>query len=401
MNFILKNRHWVLYLVVFTLPMYMRVNNILLAAFIALGILNILFVTKKLNWNVVARSWPVMVFFLLAVAGSFYDTTFSNGFKLLERYWAFLLVPLVLLAEKDYYKEKRDGIFLALAWGSAATLLICYGNLIYEMVARQEPLEYFFRWRHIGYQFTAVADTDPTYLGLFIVTSIIFLFQYKRMNVNVKFAVMVFLLFGLFQLASRISLFLAVLFVVVLLFGNARKHLRQTLLLMVVIAVGVLVYNRLGSDYVKDRLFTIETMLDDKRFQRWEASYEIFVENPFIGVGFSKIESVRDEKYIKYGFEIAARKDLNAHNQFLELLSRNGFIGGFVYVCSIGFLLLLSIYKRDFLFTLIFFVFIVANLTESTLVRIKGIEYFAIFASLFLCGIDHKNRSTSENIHHP
>lgn len=332
-----------------------------------------------------------MIFFVLAVVGAFYDTTFSNGIKLLEKYWTFLLVPIVILAGKEFYHEKRNGIFLALVWGSVATLVICYGNLIYEMIARNEPITYFFRWRHIGHQFTEIADTHPTYLGLFIATSIIFLFQNKSLNDSIKLPLMVFLLFGLFQLASRMALFLVILFMVALMLKNAKKNWGQLLLLVLGVIAGIVVLNKVGSKYVKDRLFTVETVLNDKRFQRWEASYEIFNENPFWGVGFSKIESIRHEKYVQYGFEVAARKDLNAHNQLLELLSRNGVIGGFVYVCSLGFLLLLSVYRRDYLFTFIFIAFILANFTESTLVRIKGIEFFAVFASLFLCQLDQKN----------
>lgn len=391
MRTILNNRHWLLYLVVFTLPMYMRLNNYLLGLFIIVGLLNIFLFAKNFNRSVLLRGWPILIFFVLAVVGAFYDTTFSNGIKLLEKYWTFLLVPIVILAGKEFYHEKRNGIFLALVWGSVATLVICYGNLIYEMIARNEPITYFFRWRHIGHQFTEIADTHPTYLGLFIATSIIFLFQNKSLNDSIKLPLMVFLLFGLFQLASRMALFLVILFMVALMLKNAKKNWGQLLLLVLGVIAGIVVLNKVGSKYVKDRLFTVETVLNDKRFQRWEASYEIFNENPFWGVGFSKIESIRHEKYVQYGFEVAARKDLNAHNQLLELLSRNGVIGGFVYVCSLGFLLLLSVYRRDYLFTFIFIAFILANFTESTLVRIKGIEFFAVFASLFLCQLDQKN----------
>lgn len=390
LDIILEKRHWLLYSAVFTLPMYMRLNNYLLGIFIAVSLLVALFNARKGLKDAFRIGWPSHIFFVLAIAGAFYGTTFLGGVKLLERYWAFLVVPLAILSDKELYREKRDGVFLSLAWGCAATLILCYGNLLYEMIARNEPITYFFRWRHIGHQFTEVADTHPTYLGLFIVVSIVFLFRHK-INTDIKYPLMVFLLFGLFQLASRMALFLTIAFLVILVVMNVKKQWGQLLLLVLGITAGVVIFNRMGSKYVKDRLFSIEAIKNDKRFQRWEASYEIFKENPFFGVGFANIESVRDEKYIKYGFEIAARKDLNAHNQLLEYLSRNGVIGGFVYVCTLVYLLLVSVYRRDFLFTFVFFVFILANLTESMMVRIKGIEFFAIFTALFLCGYIVKN----------
>ena len=119
--------------------------------------------------------------------------------------------------------------------------------------------------------------------------------------------------------------------------------------------------------------------------ERWQVSYEIFKENPFTGVGFKKVRELRREKYLEKNYPLSAESDFNAHNQLLEYLSTNGAIGGFVYVVSMTFLLLMSIVRRDSLFTFIFLIFILANLTESTMVRIKGIEFFAVFTTIFMC----------------
>lgn len=142
-----------------------------------------------------------------------------------------------------------------------------------------------------------------------------------------------------------------------------------------------------GSYYMKSSMFSVDAVLDEKRIERWEVSYDIFREYPVLGVGFANIEQVRKEKYLDGDYSLAAENDLNAHNQFLEYLSVNGAIGGMVYVICVGFLFLLSIYKRDHLFTFVLFAFIIANLTESMMVRIKGIEYYAIFGTLFLCSL--------------
>ena len=129
-------------------------------------------------------------------------------------------------------------------------------------------------------------------------------------------------------------------------------------------------------------MFSVDSVLDKKRIERWEVSYQIFKQEPLLGVGFERIEQIRKEKYSLGGYDLAKENDLNAHNQFFEYLSVNGAVGGFVYVISLGFLFLMSSYTKDHLFSFIFFVFILANLTESMMVRIQGIAYFAIFASL-------------------
>lgn len=388
-------------LVVFTLPMYIRLNNILLGVYIALGIIAILMNPKPNYLKNVSRFWPVFIFFILAAIGAFYGTELTNGFKYLERYWSFLLVPLILSTEEHTDLHKRNQLFKSLALGCVATLLICYGNLIYEMIRGNEPLNYFFRWRHVGLEFTKIADTHPTYLGLFTVTSIVFLVEQRKEQGFLKYATVLFLLLGLFQLASRMVLSILLISLVYLLVRNAYKYRTQVGVILLGLIICIFFLKRLASDYVQQRLFSKEAFFEDKRLARWEASYQIFLENPVCGVGLANIEQARNDKYMELGFEQAAKSDLNAHNQFLEFLSRNGAIGGLVYICSFGFLLVLGIKRKDVLFTFIFFAFILINFTESTMIRIKGIEFFAVFTSLFLYGLEPPKNKNNENLHYP
>jgi O-antigen ligase len=363
----------------------MQLNNILLGIFLAIGILNIVLKIKTYPWQHFFSSWPILLFFIAAITGAFYDSDFFTGIKLLEKYWALLLIPLVILGDRKTYYDKRNKIFLFLALGCVVTLIICYANLAYGMVNENETLNSFFRWKHTGIQFTQIADTHPVYLGLFTVTSIVFIFQSKITQIGIKYLILIFLSFGLFQIASKMALILFLFFVLHVIFKNVKKDSHIIIILILGLLLSSLVIYKQRSNEKTEQLFSVESFVGDKKLKRWNASYDIFKENPFLGVGFSKIESIRNEKYISYGFELAARNDLNAHNQFLEMLSRNGFIGGFVFVIALGFLLLLSLYKKDHLFIVIFIFFILANMTESIMVRIKGIEFFAIFTALFLC----------------
>ncbi len=398
MNHLEKYTYMLLYLAVFTLPMYMVLNNILLGAFIFVGL-----ITAIVPWNKrklrtdVYKAWPVLVFFLLAVIASFHNIN-SQPFKFLEKYWSLLLLPLVFFSNQEGVMLRRRGIFMSLMWGCTATLALCYGNMVWEMVAGAEPLSYMFRWRHIGQQFTDFADTHPTYLGLFIVTSILFLLQDKGFSKRVKFLLFMFLLVGLFQLSSRMVLLLFGLF---LIFFSAKKFMEdrwQVLVLVMGMSLFAGVFMFYGSSYLEKRLFSSDNVLGDKRIERWSISYEIFKEHPWLGVGYANVKPLRKAKYIENNFPIASELEFNAHNQFLEYLNSNGVFGGVLYLGSLIYLLMASIQRRDTLFTFIFFAFIIANLTESMMVRIKGIEYFAIFATLFLCGEGSKEEDSNEHI---
>jgi len=363
----------------------MRINNVLLGIFILVSFVDSVFYSRTMRLkNILFIAWPVVVLFVLSVIASFYNWE-PGGYKFLEKYWSLLLVPLVVLSDQIGFNQRRRNIFLSLVWGCVATVAICYGNLIWEMVAGGEPVNYFFRWRHIGHQFTEIADTHPTYLGLFVVTSILFLIQDKSMLLSIKYPIFLFLILGLFQLASRMAILLFILIFLFVVINRIKHYRHQIILLILGFITFTALFVILGSPYMKDRMFSIEAITDDKRVQRWQVSYQIFKENPYLGVGYANVKQLRKEKYIENDFTLAATSELNAHNQFLEYLSTNGALGGLIFVVSLGYLLLLSIIRRDHLFTFIFFAFILANITESMMVRIKGIEFFAIFTSLFLC----------------
>lgn len=380
-----KYKHWIFYMVVFTLPMFTRLNNTLLILFIVLGLVEIVIMKNRIGIsNFLFKSWPVIVFFGLSLLASF--RTFDlQALKFLENHWSLLFIPFVMLTNAHGYHSKRRELFIALLTGTTLTLLICNVNHVLEMISNKIAFVNWFNQEYFGHEFTQIADTHPIYLGLFVITSILFLIQDTKLKKWVKILLLTILLAGLFQLMSKVTLLLFVLFLLYVGVVSLKKYKQQSMVLIMGLAICAFVLFVFGKDYMKNQMFFVDTIIDEKRIERWEVSYEIFREHPFIGVGYGKIDQIRKEKYIEGDYPLAAANDLNAHNQFLEYLSIDGAIGGFAYAISLVFLFLLSVQRRDHLFTFVFFAFILANLTESMMVRIKGIEYFAIFASLFLC----------------
>lgn len=366
----------------------MRLNNVLLGIFIVLSLIDIIFVSKKLDFKkYLTYGWPVIGFFALSVLASYRSLEIDN-IKYLETHWSLLFVPLLMLSENELYLSNRRGIFMSLLWGCLATLVICYANLALEIVESGKLLKDWFQDHYFAHSFTAIADTHPAYLSLFLVTSILFLIQDRQLRKTLRYTLLLFFLFGLFQLASKMALLLFVLFLFYIAVRNIKHYKQQLIVLVFGVTLCTSFFWAFENYYMQSRMLSVDAIFDNKRAQRWEVSYQIFKENPFIGVGYHTIEDVRKEKYQEGGYSLAAANELNAHNQFLEYLSINGAIGGFVYAIALAFLFLLSIYKRDHLFTFIFFAFFLANLTESMMVRIKGIEYYAIFGTLFLCSLD-------------
>lgn len=377
----------ILFLVLFTLPMFTQINNILLGLYI---IITLLVGNYFENYKSIKQNWikglPVFFFFILAIIAAFNQPD-ANPFKHLEKYLSFLLIPLAFIAQKNFYKNNNDTIFFGLLYGCVATLLLCFGNVIYEIVLNNEPHSYFYRWRHLGNQFTAIADTHPAYLGLFIMVSTLFIFQTKKIRTYLKITILLIFTLGMLQLVSRLALFIYLIILFIEIWnglGIQSKVFRILSISLSAFAVLILLF---GSEYYKKRIFSTESLKQDNRFERLIVSYEMFKENPILGVGFSKRDSIRVQKYHKMNFKTAADRNYNAHNQFMESLSTNGLIGGLMYLMVLGFLIVKSFQQKEYLFSAIFLIFIIVNLTESMLVRIKGIEFFAIFASLFLTSL--------------
>ena len=382
-----KFKPWLFYLVVFTLPMYTKINNVLLVLYVVIDLIELVLKKERhKNFKYLVSGWPIMAFFGLSLLAAFrsFDT---QVFKLLENHWSLLFIPIVMLTNKKEYTQRRHGIFLALSVGTIVTLLICNVNHVMEMLSENIAFRSWFNGEYFGQHFTAIADSQPAYLSLFVVTSILFLIQNEKISTAPKFVLLTVLLVGLFQLTSKIALVLFLLFLLYMVSYNLKIRKQQSIGLISGVFLFAIIIFMFGAKYMKGQMFFVDSLLDEKRIERWEVSYEIFREHPFIGVGYQEIESIRNEKYVRGNYSLAAANDLNAHNQFLEYLSIDGAVGGFVYAVALGFLFLLSVEKRDHLFTLVFFAFFLANLTESMMVRIKGIEYFAIFGTLFLCAI--------------
>ncbi|MEZ4778116.1 MAG: O-antigen ligase family protein [Flavobacteriaceae bacterium] len=373
-----------LYVVLFTLPMFIKLNNIFLVVFFALFLMEGDFINK---WKNLKKNYvlfiPLFSIFLLAVFASLNPIEAWN-IKYLEKYWVLLLIPITLFSVEETYQAHWRNLFTALLWGCVATLIICYANVFYEMILGNEPLHYFWRWRHLNHEFTEIADTHPAYLGLFIVVSIAFILLESSQKKWIKRGVLIFLILGLIQLASRTALISLIVVLFALLAPKLKSHKKEIIIGVGLFSIVGLLFFNSASSFLKERLISIENFENDQRFSRYKISFEIFKEHPIFGIGFAHKDEARIHKYIESDFMIAALEKYNAHNQILEYLSVNGLIGGVSYVLVFAYLFYLAWQKKQFFFLWVLMLFFIANLTESMLVRIKGIEFFAIIVSLLL-----------------
>lgn len=376
----------------FTLPSSMRANNYLLSAFLIIGLLRyIRSGTYRHLGSHLKSSWPVWGLCLLAIQATVIGFEGSYSMKYLEKFISALVIP-VLFAAKIQKIPSIDRLLQALLLGSLTALTICYFNAFYEMIVGGEPFSYLFRWRHLGHKFTAVADTHPAYLGFFIVVSTYYLLLRSEWKMIYKGLIFVFFIAGLLQLSARLSLGMFGL-VVLLFLGEQWKSRRLDWRLLAAAFLPFALFLALGSEYLTERIFRLSSYFKDERFARLDVSFELFKEYPLTGVGYGAIQEMRMERYLELGYETAYKLKYNAHNQFVEYLSMNGIIGGAFYIAAFFFLFRHCFRKKLNVYLVLLGLFFLFNLTESTMVRIKGLEFYVLVASLAL--------SSSTNITKP
>lgn len=378
-------RLFFLYSTLLTLPIFTKLNNYLLGAYIIIGLIQILVsADQRSKIKGLGVAWPILGFFLLALFACIRSFEMES-LKSLERFWSLFLIPVVVISDaENMYKKKRQ-IFLALMYGTLAAFLLGFGNVIYRMVQNGDALAMIYSAPYIGFNFTQFIDSHPAYLGLFALVSMVFLLGDRQMPKKEKIPHILLLLLGLVQLAGRTALLVLLVFLVILIVFYVKRFRWQAVMLFGGVVLISTIFIRYGSPQMTKMIFSIEANSDEYRQDRWQVSYDIFKENPIWGVGYTKVRELRNDLYRERGITLQTPGDYNTHNQFLEYLSTNGAIGGFIYVIAMAYLLLASLKYKDLLYVFLFGAFVVSNMTESMLVRIKGIEFFAIFASLFLC----------------
>ena len=130
---------------------------------------------------------------------------------------------------------------------------------------------------------------------------------------------------------------------------------------------------------------------DSDRAENWESIFRLPIKNLLFGVGtgdeLDEIQKVRNHK----GWAWAYRQNANMHNQYIEVLLRNGIFGLTIFL-----LILIKLWKRlkkynDFRYLSFLLLTTISFITESMLERQWGVVYFVFFSSVFIFAYKDKS----------
>lgn len=248
------------------------------------------------------------------------------------------------------------------------------------------------------------SKTIPTYFkndhirfGMAVVMAIVICFYFFKTEKNLfakwaSFSLIIFFIIYLHILVSKtalISLYLFLLYQVILLFKNNKKL--GLLVLCVIALTPVLMYN--FSTTFKHKISYIQYTLvelrnknlqmnisDEGRIISYQTAWKCIKENFLFGVGLGDTQKAMSQKYDEE--KIVSDKNLMPHNQFLYIFLSGGLIA-FLYF-------LLMVYKTYHLFnhkrillTSFLIVMIMPLLVEAFFATQYGIGIYLIFLLMF------------------
>jgi O-antigen ligase len=375
-------------LAAFSIVLPIRFNSIV--SILALVIYGVLFFKAKLDWRPLVRSWLCVLVaghFAVLLIGLTYTPDLNAGLAIIERYsFALLCVALV-------YSMGRLGVTLfqvlsAFALGVAVVVLYGFFYAIFVMGPSERAL--VFEAGHVN--FSNIVKIHPTYLGMYLIFIFFVVLEYARLNqrqltAGLKWSILIILVaivMVVVFLRSQINLLVFPLLLVIYTIVMMRK--RAALITLLLFTSGFLIYladsERVSS--VLDRYGKNVSTALEHRILIWQAAVEAFRSAPFFGAGTGGAQTNLNLQYVESGFTEGVEQSYNAHNQYLQILVRNGLLEFVVFVSFLAYCFYKSLEQVNYSFLIFIILFILTMMAESCLSVQKGIMFFYFFASAFI-----------------
>src|SRR6056297_3660102 len=340
----------------------------LIYASIALGILMIctlLFSEKKDFKNLIEphKVYVIATYFLFVCAGLLYTSNMQVGLDRMLRQLPLLLLPICVVLLNMDQREKQ-----------AVKRLFVYSCLVLCVLSLTTLL---YNYINIAYVFLLFGAFSKFFKKIVSIVFFIVIFLF-----GVRIGILTFCLVSFVFLMRNI--------------GRLLKIKNIIGVLLIAVLVGSLLY---ASPYAKDKyydtLFRIGLVDDENiteigkeyhkinlRQSLWSSAVALIKEKPLFGHGTAGEVKLLKDKYIAQGLK--NRDELNSHNQYLTTALQHGIVGLVFLMMAISCGFFYAFKRRKIDNFLVLAIFAIGFITESYLLRQKGILVFGIFLSMFL-----------------
>ena len=358
---------------------------------------------KTISFNNKILFGLFILFYLWQVIGMIYSDNPHGGWRNIELHLSLLVFPLVLILPGQMIRDRVKILLRIFSIGTLFYLIFCLGYALYksmtlkngQWIFNPHPVEY--AWLNYFYGSLLSVFQHPSYLSMyaafsaFIAAEFYFDKTIKRINRICWLLISLCLLIFIYLLSSRaeiLSMFLAL--PVYLLYKFKIRSLKKIAGFFIVIAL-VCYFILLPVFKANPRFnlyFTEESkkelshkILNESRLGIWKSSRNIISENFFFGVGTGDIQDELNRQYTLAG-DVDLKSNLNAHNQYLEVLLENGFIGLLLFLSVFGMMFYIAVKEGNIIYLMFLIIVFISFLFETMLNRLAGVSFYSLFAFL-------------------
>ena len=398
-------------LMAFFLPLHIGLSNLCLILFFV-GSGYFLFIKKEyVKRKPSLLIYTLLPFFLLYVIGVFYSDPPFIGTKVMGRTIAFLLCPLLLLFYSQTMLQRvKTSLFNGIVAGSIISIGILLVNTLLNYFATRpflkfddEILNYYYTYHY----FTEPFDMYPTYLGSYVLFSLVLLFhnlfKNNQSNKLLTWAGIVFLSIGVLFINARIIFLLYGLVVISAVVVGAIRSFKQkryvllSLSLVFMVAIGFFGARALSNTFIFSRLtnelkweltdqvntsYNTKEIAADSRIARWDAALQAISERPIFGYGTYTEKETLANFYLKNNLMVSYNNRYDAHNLYLSFAVEYGIVGLALFLFFLISNLLFAIRARDLEFFFLFFMIAAISCFESYLQNNAAITFVALFGTV-------------------
>jgi O-antigen ligase len=381
-----------------TIPLSVSLNNIAVGLLIIYWLVtgNIKIKIKLLVYN--KFFWLFASIYLIQFIGILYSTDIADALSKLEKKAGLLLLPFLLLSMPTLKLKQVFWIIFSFALSS-------FGLVAYAIFQIFTSFRTLLNVPQITEKIDDIIQLHHAYSGLYLVFSIcslVYILVQNWHELHFKWRIStIVLILGLYGvliiLGARMALFISffVLGLQMLLFTIELRRFSALALIAITAVISLVGILRLPSTRSKLNEFIFFKGVYHPftpRLIQWQCCIDIVNENNawVQGVGTGDVKPLLQACYQRKKFW-GELYHYNSHNEYLEELLRHGLVGLTLLLMALGIPLMLTIKRRQYLYSCFLIIFMFACLSEAILNRQKGVIFYAFFNSvLFMSSFSEK-----------
>lgn len=391
------------YLISATIPLTVSLGNITIIVAFVYSIL-----TFKYRYSKTYKKYFIVLlvpalYFLMIFLSAIFSNDLKTGFVLVDKSLFFLLLPYLLVSLSDHISIYKVLKVFAISTFLSTLSLIFYSG--FKALSNADINYLFF------HEFTKLFDQHPVYYSTFQALSIFIITKYFPPTIKRKFLSLIMiscLLLGIFLSASKVVILIfTMLYIIQLMALIGQKKIRPIIVSLFIITVLSLLFipsikirfldgfsfdlNFIPSnDVAIAKVFNYDDkhLISDLEIRYIFNSigvYHFMSDGKFLfGYGVGDVQDYLDMYYMQYGLAPNWFEGYNIHNQYLQVLLSTGLLGLLYFLAYLSYLCYLALKYKNHLHLMFIIILLFIFLSESVLMRNKGIILFVFFSSIFV-----------------